>query len=141
MDAVPALVGALVEVALVVEVGPEPLDGARVARLGGAHEVGVGDAEHVPRLAEGGLHRVAPGLRRHAVLGGHVGHLLAVLVHAGDEGHLAPVHALVARHGVGGDGGVGRPQVRRGVDVVDRRGERVGSLRHGATPLPGADGQ
>ena len=128
VHAVPALVAALVAPALVVELLPELLHALRVARLGGAHEVGVGDAQHVPRVAERGLHGIAPVLRGHALGGGRVGHLLAVLVHARDERDVVAVHALVARHGVGRDGGIGRAEVRGSVDVVDGSGERVGSL-------------
>ena len=43
---------------------------------------------------------------------GGIGHFLAMLVHARDERHVVAVHALVARDGIGGDGGVGRAQVR-----------------------------
>ena len=128
MHAVPALVAALVAPALVVKVLPELLHGARVARLGGAHEIGVGDVEQVPHVAERRLHGIAPGLRGHALRLGGIGHFLAMLVHARDERHVVAVHALVARDGIGGDGGVGRAQMRLGVHVINRRGERVGSL-------------
>ena len=128
VHAVPALVAALVAPALVVEVLPELLHGHGVARLGGAHEVGVGDAQHIPCVAECGLHGIAPVLRGHTLVGSGVGHLLAVLVHARHERHVVAVHALVARHGVGGDGGVRGAEVRGRVDVVDGGGERVGSL-------------
>ena len=128
VHAVPAFVAALVAPALVVEVLPELLHGNGVARLGGAHEVGVGDAQHIPCVAECGLHGIAPILRGHTLVGSGVGHLLAVLVHARHERHVVAVHALVARHGVGGDGGVRRAEVRGRVDVVDGGGERVGSL-------------
>ena len=130
MDAVPALVGALVQPARVVEPLPELLHGARLAILSGAHEVGVVDIQRLPRIGEGRGQRVAPGLRGHAVLLGSLGDLLAVLVGAGDERHVVAVHALVARDGVGGHRGVGGAQMRRGVDVVDGRGDAEGSLRH-----------
>ena len=134
VDAVPALVAVLVQKALLVQVVPELAHGARLARLGRAHEVGVGDAEQIPCVAESRLHGIAPLLRRHALGGGRVGHFLTVLVHARDERDVVAVQALVARHDVGGDGRVGRAQMRRGVHVVDRRGERVRSLWHGAAP-------
>ena len=137
VHAVPALVAALVAPTLVVEILPELLDGARMTRFGGAHEVGVGDVEHLPGIAEGGLHRIAPLLGLHALGRGGIGDLLAVLVHAGDESDVVAVHALVARHRVGGDRRVGGAQMRRGVDVVDGRGERIGSLGHvDETPHP-----
>ena len=128
VHAVPALVGTLVAVALVVEVLPELPHGARVARLGRAHEVGVGDVKQVPYVAERRLHRVAPFLRGHPLAGRRVGHLLAVLVHAGDERHVVAVHALVAGNRVGRDRRVGGAQMRGGIHVIDRGGERIGSL-------------
>ena len=131
VDAVPALVGTLVQPAAVVEVLPELLDRASLARLGGAHEVGVGDIEQIPCLAEDRLHGIAPCLRRHAVLFSGLGYLLAMLVHASDEGDVVAVHALIARHRVSGDGRVGRAQMRSGVHVVDRGSERIGSFAHG----------
>ena len=128
VHAVPALVAALVAVALVVEVLPELLHGAGVARLSRAHKIGVGDVEKIPHVAEGRLHGVAPFLRRHALRSGRVGNLLAMLVHAGDERHVVAVHALVTRNRVGRDGGVRRAQVRGGIHVVNGCGERIGSL-------------
>ena len=128
VHAVPTLVAALVAPALVEQVLPELLHGAGVARLGGAHEIGVGDVEQVPHVAERRLHGIAPGLRGHALRLGGIGHFLAMLVHTRDERHVVAVHALVARDGIGGDGGVGRAQMGLGVHVIDGRGERVGSL-------------
>ena len=130
MDAVPALVGALVQPAFLVQIGPELLHGARLAILSGAHEVGVVDIQRLPRIGEGGGEGIAPGLRGHAVLLGGLGDLLAVLVGAGDERHVVAVHTLVASNGVGGHRGIGGTQMRRGVDVVDGRGDAEGSLRH-----------
>ena len=130
MDAVPALVGALVEVAFLVEVVPERLHGARLAIGARAHEVGEGDIEHLPGVHEGRHHGIAPFLRGHAVLLGGFGDLLAVLVKTGDERDVMAVHALVAGNRVRGDGRVGRAQMRRSVHVVDRRGEGIGGLGH-----------
>ena len=48
-------------------------------------------------------------------------HLLAMLVGAGGEDGIVALHALEALDGVGGERGVGVADVRRGVDVVDRR--------------------
>ena len=130
VHAVPALVGALVQPALLVQIAPELLHGTGLAILGGAHEVGVVDIQRLPRIGEGRGQRVAPGLRGHAVLLGSLGDLLAVLVGAGDERHVVAVHTLVASNGVGGHRGIGGTQMRRGVDVVDGRGDAEGSLRH-----------
>ena len=51
--------------------------------------------------------------------------LLAVLVGAGGQHGVVALHALEARDGLGGDGGVRVPDVRRGVHVVDGSGEVV----------------
>ena len=51
---------------------------------------------------------------------------LAVLVGAGEEEHLLPTLAHVPRQDVGADRGVRVTQVRRRVDVVDRRRDVVG---------------
>ena len=128
VNAVPAFIGALVEVALLVQISPELLHRARLALFGGTHEVRVGDIEHIPGVFECGNHGIAPLLRRHAVLFARLGNLLAVLVKTGDECNVAAVHALITRHGVGGDGGVCSAQVGRRIYIVNRRGERIGGL-------------
>ena len=51
--------------------------------------------------------------------------LLAVLVGAGEHHGVVALHALEARDGLGGHGGVRVPDVRRGIDVVDRSGQVV----------------
>ena len=130
VNAVPTLVSAFVQIAGVVKLLPELLHGARLTGVGSAHEVGVGDVEQVPCIAECGLHRIAPLLRGHAVSLGGFGDLLAVLVHSGDQGDVVAVHALIARDGIGGHRGVGGSQMRGRVHVVDGRGDRVHSLRH-----------
>ena len=135
MNAIPTFVGTLVQVALLVQIVPKLLHRFGVARLGGAHEVGVRDVEHFPRVAEGRLHGVAPFLRGHALAGGGIGDLLAVLVHAGNKSNVVAVHALVARHGVGGNGGVSSAQMGRGIHVIDRRRKRISSLGHMSPPL------
>jgi hypothetical protein len=54
-----------------------------------------------------------------------LGDLVAVLVGAGQKEDVVAEPAVVAREDVGRDGGVGVPEVRVGIDVVDRRGDRV----------------
>ena len=129
--AVPALVGALVDVALLLEVLPEVLHRLDVALLGGADEVVVGDLERAPKLLEGRGLGVAPLLGRHVVGSSGVGDLLAVLVDAGEEQRVVAVHATETRLDVGHDGGVGRAQVRGGVHIVDGRGDEVRALTLG----------
>ena len=130
MDAVPALVGRLVQVARILQTLHELLDAALVAGLGRADEVVIGYAERLPQLGKLRHLRIAPLLRSHAVLGGRLGHFLAVFVEASEEAYVAPLHAHGARHRIGGDGGVGRADVRLAVHVVDGRGDEEGFVRH-----------
>lgn len=72
-------------------------------------------------------------------LGGRLGDLLAMLVHAGEEEDVAPVHACEARSGIGRDGGVRGADVRLAVDVVDGRGYVEGFFAHGVLVLTRTD--
>ena len=124
--AVPALVHALVDVAVVVDALHDLLDALAVARVGGADEEvdrGV-DARHQVLEARG----VAIGelLRADALALGLLGDRLAVLVGAGEEEDLLAALAHVAGEDVGADRRVRVPEVGRGVDVVDRRGDVEG---------------
>ena len=118
-------------VAVVVDALHHVLDRALVARVGRADEEVVGDVDARDQRLE--ALRVAVGelLRRHALALGRLRDRLAVLVGAGEEEHLFPALAHVAREDVGGDGGVRVTQVRGRVDVEDRRGDVVGHRRVG----------
>lgn len=137
--AIVAVVGSLVEVAVVMELLHEVLDALHVARLRRADEVVVGDVEVAPQLGELRHLAVAPLLRRHAVRGSGLGDLLAMLVHAGEEEDIAPVHAGEAGGGVGRDGGVRGTDMRLAVNVVDGRGYVEGFFAHGVLVLTRTD--
>jgi hypothetical protein len=107
-DAVPAVVGALVEVAGLLHALPEVLHGVVLALLGGADEVVVRDLELTPEVLEEGRLGVAPLLRGHAMGGSGLGDLLAMLVHAREELDVVAGRAAVARLDVAEDGRVGR---------------------------------
>ena len=94
-----------------------------VAGLGGADEVVVGDVEVGPGRGEAGSQLVGPVLRGEALLLGGPGHLLPVLVGAGEEEDVVADQAVPAGQGVGVDRGVGVPDVGRVLDVVDRCGD------------------
>jgi len=94
-----------------------------VARLGGANELVVGDAELFVHLAEDGRVAVGKLLRRDAFGLGVLLHLQAVLVGAGQEEHILAVQPLEARQDVGGDDVVGVADMRLAVGVEDRRGD------------------
>ena len=98
--AVQALIGALVDVPLVIEVLKNLLHLFLVVIVGGADEVVVGHIHQVELLLDDGRHLV------HELLGGHaLGFglqlvFLAVLVGAGLKEHVIALHALKAGDGV-----------------------------------------
>ena len=102
---------------------------ALVARVGGADEVVVGDVDARHQRLEALGVAVGELLRRDALALGRLRHRLAVLVGAGEEEDLLAALAHVAGEDVGADRRVRVPEVRRGVDVEDRRGDVVGHRR------------
>jgi hypothetical protein len=71
--------------------------------------------------------RSASSCGRHALALGGQGDGLAVLVRAREEEDVVAALAVVAGEHVGRDRRVRVPQVRRGVDVVDRGGDVEGA--------------
>ena len=133
--AVPALVGALVDVAVVVDALHHPLDHLVVLGVGGADEEVVGHAERGGQLLEAHVVAVAQLARRDALALGHLRDRLAVLVGAGEEEDLLPALAHVAGENVGRDRRVRVPQMGLRVHVVDRRRDVV---RHAPKTLRAA---
>ena len=121
--AVPALVEALVDVAVVVDALDDLLDLRHVLGVGGADEEVVGGVDAPDELAE--LRRVAVDqlLRRHPLALGRQRDRLAVLVGAGEKERVVAALAVVAGEHVGGDRRVRVAEMGLGVDVVDRRGD------------------
>jgi hypothetical protein len=103
-----------------------------VARLARADELVVRDVEELPGLAESLARLVGPLPRRDAVLLGGPLDLEAVLVGAGEEDDIVTPQPPPASQRVGGERGVGVADVRRVVDVVDRR-RQIERLGHRAT--------
>ncbi len=130
LGAVPALVGAHVDVAVVAHLGEDVLHDRHVLRIGGADEEVVGGLDPGRERLETLGVAIRELLRLDAERVGGVGDRLAVLVGAGQEEHLLAALAVMARDHVGGDRRVRVPQMRRRVDVVDRGGyvERHRSL-------------
>ena len=100
--------------------------------------------EEVRRHAEAGGERpprlddpVRVLLRSKTLLLGHARHLRRMLVDAGEEERVTAALPLMACEHVRRHGRVGVPDVRRGVDVVDRRGDvvRLHSRRFYGRPL------
>ena len=120
-DAVVALVLAVVDVPVVVELLQKALHDLLVPRLGRADEVVVRD---VDRLQQRNPCRVdelvGPLLRRDTVRDGRAQNLLPVLVGAGERPGVDARLPVPAREHVSGNLGVGVPDVRYVIDVEDR---------------------
>ncbi len=117
--AVPALVQALVDVAVVVGALQHLLDLALVLLIGGADEEVVGDAELGHQRLETLGVAVGELLRLEPLGMGGVGDRFAVLVGAGQEEDVLPTLAHVPGEHVGGDRRVRVAEVRLRIDVVD----------------------
>ena len=107
-----------------------------MAGVGGADEAVVLHVHQLPQIqhaAGGGDDAV------HKLLGGDPGlpglvlDLLAVLVGAGEEHHLAALEPLVAGHGVGGHGAVGVADVQPAGGIVDGGSDIKALVFHGKT--------
>ena len=130
--AVVAHILALVDVALLVQLGKDLLAGLDVVVVGGADEAVVADVQQLPQVLDGGDDAV------HILFGLHPGgrglvlDLLAVLVGAGQEHHVVPLLALEAGQRVTGHGGVAVADVQLVAGVVDRGGDvELFLFRHG----------
>ena len=138
--AVLALIGALVDVAVVVHLLEDLLHGGAVIVVGGADEPVVGDVHQLPQIQHAplALHdAVHEGLRRHAGLLRLRLDLLAVLVGAGEEHHVIALQALIAGDGVGGHGAVGVADVQLVRRIVNGRCDIKRLLLHGSlSPFP-----
>ena len=133
LGAVPAFVGARVDVAAVAHPGEHVLDDRHVGGVGGADEEVVGSLDPGRQGSEALGVAVGQSLRLHAKRVGGVGDRLPVLVGAGQKEHVLPALAVVAREDVGGDRRVGVAQVGGRVDVVDGGGYVEGTRSSQAT--------
>ena len=120
---VPAWIFGDVDIALCRHAPPDFLAGGVVARLGGAHDVIGARIQRIAHLFELGGGTVGQLLGRDAVARGRLLHLLAMLVHAGDEQHIAPIEAHEALDGIGRDPLVGVADMRRTVGVGNGGGD------------------
>lgn len=141
--AVRALVAALVDLALVVEILDELLDTVRVTPLRRADEVVVRDLQVFPEGLPGFVDKlVRPLLRADAVRLRGAHDLLAMLVRAGEIPHPLAALTVPAGEHVACDGRIGVAQVRSVVDVINGGGDVVrlpalllgSSGRHGRNP-------
>ena len=139
-DAVPAPVRVLVEERAAV--GPlsflQLLEGdshdRQVVGVGGADEAVVADLESVPLRLPHRREVVDVLLGREPARRGRALDLVPVLVGAGQESHVLPDQAPLARDGVGQDRRVRMADVRPVVDVVDRGRQVVAAHARQSTP-------
>jgi len=107
-----------------------------VARLRGADEVVVGDAEFLKRLLKRPRVLIGPLLRGQSLLRGGIHDFGRVLIGAGQEEHVIALQPVIPRENVGDGGGIDVPDVGPVIDVVDRRGDVKFHPRRAACQLP-----
>ena len=140
--AVQPLVGALVDVPLLVQLAEDLLHLLLVVGVGGADELVVGNVHHVPDRADLVGDAVDELLGRLAGGGGLLLDLLAVLVRARLEAHVVALVALEPRDRVREDDLVGVADVRLARSVGDRRGDVIRFFVHASPPAsPAARGE
>ena len=123
--AVPALVAALVDVALLVELAEDLLHGLHMTLVRGADEVVVIHIHQFPQILDACHDLVHVGLRGHALGSCLALDLLAVLVSAGEEVGVIAFQLLEAGGGVGGDAAIGVADMQVVAGVVNGRGDVV----------------
>ena len=127
--AVPAFEGALVDEPVVAHPREHLLHLRHVLRVGSADEEVVAGGDLRRQRLEALRVLVGELLRLDARRAGGIGDGLAVLVGAGEKEHGLAALAVVTRHHVRGDRRVGMSEMRRRVDVIDRRGHIEGHAR------------
>ena len=128
--AVLALVAALVNIALIVQLFEDLLNLFLVHGVGGADELVIGGVHQIPDLLDLRRDVVHMLLRGDARGLGLFLDLLAVLVRAGLEVHVVAGHALVARDRVSEHDLIRVADVRLRRGVGDRRRDIIGFLVH-----------
>ena len=124
--AVFALVFALIDIAVLIHLAEDLLDGLHMIIVRRADKAVVGDVHQLPEVQDALRARddVVDELLRGDARGlGLVFDLLAVLVGAGQEHHVVALQPLIAGHGVGRHGAVGMADVQLRRGIVDRRGD------------------
>ena len=117
--AVHALIAALIDIALVVELFECLLNACNVVIIGGADKAVVGNIHELPELMETADDIIDVFLRRYALFRSFALDLLTVLVRAGEEIGIITGQALVSCHCIGIDGAVGVPDMQVCARVID----------------------
>ena len=134
--AIQALIFALVDVALVVELLEDLLHDLHMARLGGADVVAVFDVHHLPQVFDARHDFIHELDGRFTHFHGLAFDLLAVLIGAREEKHVVSRLLLKAGHRVRRDGGVRVANVQIAAGIVDGRGDVVRFLLHAFPSKP-----
>ena len=124
--AVLALVGPLVDIAIVVHLFEDLLNRFDMIVICCADEAVIGDVHQLPQVLDTAFTDddiIYKLLGRDAGLLGLFFDLHAVLVRSGQEHDIAAPEPLVTGHGVRCDGAVGMPDVQLGGRVIDRCGD------------------
>ncbi len=130
-SAVLALVSALIDIALVVHLLEDALDGLYMIVVSCADKAVVGDVHQLPQVENAAL---SGDDLIHELLGrdpcgfGLLLDFLAMLVRAGEEHHIIAAQTFISGDGVRRDGAVGVPYVQLIRRIVDRRGDIKGFL-------------
>jgi len=127
-DAVVPLVVSEIDVSRVMHLPQNPADIFHMVRVGGPDEIIVGHGQLRPESAELGADLIGVCFRGDAGLLRGFCDLVAVFVRSGHEKGPVSGQAVVAGKHVGDDRRVGMADMGRCVDVVDRRGDVVGSF-------------
>ena len=114
---------ALVDIALLVQLGEDLLAGLHVVVIGGADEAVVADVQQLPQVLDRGNDLVHIFLGGNTGVGGLVLDLLAVLVGAGQEHDVVALHPLEACQCVAGHGGVAVADVQLVAGIINRCGD------------------
>ncbi len=121
--AVPAFIGAFVNVALVIKHFENFLYAFYMVIVRGTNESVIGDMEGFPKLLDAHNDFVGIFLGGHALARGNTLNFLAVFVRACQEHNVITAQTFVARHGVCRNGAVGMADVQLIAGVIDRCGD------------------
>ena len=133
VGAVPALILALIDLPAVVQLFENLLHALDVIVVGGADKTVIADIQKFPQILENGNDMI------HILFGGDAlrfGLLLdfqAVLIGAGEEHDVAPLHSLITGDGVAGNGAIAVPDVGVAGRIIDGCGDVKRLFVHGCS--------
>ena len=126
--AVPALVLALVDVAVFIHPAEDALNGLDVIFVGGTDEAVVGDVHQLPEILDALFaldDAIDERLGRDAGFPGLGLDFLPVLIGAGEEDHIRTPHSLIPGHHVGRYGAVGVTDMKAGRRIINGGCDKV----------------